>query len=148
MAENVGFKPNEATFDEGLERIQRVIAELSLDTRRIVTSRDPKVLQARKPLETKAVPSGFRKWQLPIHLDGPSLAFFTIAEPNAVAPEHSHEEGDGIRIITSGSINYNGQELSDGDWMFVPKGERYSFTVGPNGAHMFYCYRCCCAAAG
>jgi hypothetical protein len=49
-----------------------------------------------------------------------------------------------VRFIISGSIKYNGIELTAGDWMFVPKGEEYEFTVGPLGASMAYCYQCCC----
>jgi hypothetical protein len=60
-------------------------------------------------------------------------------------PKHSHDEGDGIRIIMSGSIIYDGHELSGGDWMFIPKGVAYDFKVGPMGAALCYCYCCCCA---
>jgi quercetin dioxygenase-like cupin family protein len=82
---------------------------------------------------------------LPVYLANPSQLFLTIAAPETAAEEHSHDEGDGIRFITSGSIIYKGMELTAGDWMFIPKGEKYSFMTGRMGANMCYCYCCCCA---
>jgi len=46
--------------------------------------------------------------------------------------------------VSSGSITYAGQELPQGDWMFIPKNTRYSFEVGSLGAVLCYCYCCCC----
>jgi hypothetical protein len=60
-------------------------------------------------------------------------------------PTHSHNEGDGVRFIASGSIKYNGQELTTGDWMYIRAGSEYEFEVGRYGAVMCYCYCCCCA---
>jgi redox-sensitive bicupin YhaK (pirin superfamily) len=139
------FDPNQVSFDEGLERIRAAAEKADLDTRRVITSRDAAAVKATELLTVTAVPGGFRKWQLPVHLSEPSQLFVTVAEPNVEVPEHAHEEGDGIRFIASGSIEYKGTQLSTGDWMFIPKGERYSFRVGPVGAVMCYCYCCCCA---
>ena len=111
----------------------------------MITSRDEAARYAQKLLTVSEVPGGFRKWQLPVYLDRPSQLFITVAEPRADVPEHSHDEGDGIRFIAQGSIIYNGTELTAGDWMFIPAGSRYSFKVGELGALMCYCYCCCCA---
>jgi hypothetical protein len=140
------FDPNQVTFDEGVERIRRAVREAGLRVGdRVLTSRDKDVKQAQAMLGVSAVPGGFRKSQLPVYLSNPSQLFITIAEPNAEVPEHSHNEGDGIRFIAGGSIHYEGKELGPGDWMFIPAGTSYSFRVGANGAIMCYCYCCCCA---
>jgi len=139
------FDPNRLAFARCTELVDQAVQSVRLDTKsRIVTSRDPQVLQLRKTLETSNIPSGFQKWQLPVYLSKPSHLFATIAEPGAKVGSHSHNEGEGIRFIVSGSIIYNGQELTAGDWMFIPAGVPYSFEVGPYGAMMCYCYCCCC----
>jgi len=90
-----------------------------------------------------SVPEGFQKWQLPFYLEGGQF-FITTAGPNLEVGEHAHDD-DGVRFIISGSIFYDGIELGQGDWMYLPKGQRYGFRTGPAGALMWYCYRCCCA---
>jgi redox-sensitive bicupin YhaK (pirin superfamily) len=140
------FNPNKLTFNDGLKRIQQASEKTGIKLeRRIVTSKDKEVAELTKTLKVDNVPSGFTKWQLPVHLEAPSQLFITNAEPNTKAPLHTHRDGDGIRFIVSGSINYNGQELTAGDWMFIPAGHKYSFEVGDRGAMMCYCYCCCCA---
>jgi hypothetical protein len=141
-----GFDPNRLSFDEGVERIRRVVRETGLDTEgRILTSRDEGVDEALNSLEVDNVPAGFRKWQLPVYLNCPSQLFVTVAEPGVKAGTHFHREGDGIRFVASGSIIFDGKELTTGDWMFIPAGKEYSFEVGRHGAVMCYCYCCCCA---
>jgi hypothetical protein len=109
-----------------------------------MTSRDKSAATLRKSLPVTNIPEGFTKWQLPFIM-GPSQLFITEAKGGMKVREHSHDEGDGIRFIASGSIVYNGTTLEAGDWMFIPKGAKYSFEVGPRGAVMCYCYCCCCA---
>ena len=113
--------------------------------KQIVTSRNPRVRKVTDLLSVKNIPDGFKKWQLPVYLDGPSQMFLSIGAPDLNVPEHSHDEGDGLRVIIGGSIIFDGVELTEGDWMFIPKGKKYQFKVGRGGASMFYCYRCCCA---
>jgi hypothetical protein len=143
------FDPNQLTFDEGLERIQRASdqAGIRLDEKRILTSRDEDVQKLMRVLRVTNIPDGFQKWQLPISLREPSQLYISTGVPNAHVPTHAHRDGDGIRFIASGSILYNGQELHAGDWMFIPAGQEYSFEVGPFGATMCYCYCCSCAGA-
>jgi hypothetical protein len=143
---NEKFNPNRLTFGQGLERIQEAIEKVGFRMGgRIVTSRDEGAKGLREVLAVTNVPDGFRKYQLPVHLPGPSQMFISMAEPDIHTPEHSHDDGDGIRFIAGGSIIYEGKELTAGDWMYIPRGQRYSFDVGPNGALMCYCYCCCCA---
>jgi mannose-6-phosphate isomerase-like protein (cupin superfamily) len=141
------FNPNRLTFDEGVQRLREAAEKAKLDQRsEILTSRDEAVDEAVQLLEVGNVPdSGFKKWQLPVYLERPSQLYITVAAPDTEAPEHSHDDGDGIRFIVSGSIHHEGQELTAGDWMFIPAGARYSFRVGRLGACMCYCYCCCCA---
>ena len=139
------FNPNKLTFEQGLERIEKAVKAEGLDTKKIVTSRDAKASKLREVLMTKNVPGGFMKWQLPVALQCQSQMFISVGAPNTKVPKHSHDDGPGLRFIGAGSILYNGKELTAGDWMYIPKGEPYSFEVGPLGATMFYCYCCCCA---
>ena len=69
------------------------------------------------------------------------MMFISSAPPKAKVPSHAHD-GPGVRFISSGSIKYKEQELTAGDWMYIPKGKAYSFEVGALGATMFYCYQC------
>lgn len=138
---------NFISFDAGLARIANARKELGLNDRNanIITSRDPIAERMRESLSIKKMPEGFQKWQLPFAFDAIGAQFFiSVAQAGARVEEHYHEEGDGLRVILSGNIEYAGSELTAGDWMFIPKKERYSFTVGKYGASMFYCYACCC----
>ncbi|MGH9881517.1 MAG: cupin domain-containing protein, partial [Pyrinomonadaceae bacterium] len=133
------FDPNRMTFEEGLERIRRAVKKVGLKVDgRIITSRDPGVPELRTILGTNNVPKGFQKWQLPVFLACESQLFITVGQPSAKSPRHSHKGGDGIRFIASGSIIYEGKELTAGDWMFIPKGAPYSFEVGPFGTTLCY----------
>lgn len=141
----MAFNPNQLTFADGLNRIAKAVDKVGLSVSdRITTSRDPDVREAVIALKVTNVPSGFQKWQLPVSLSGASQMFLTAANPGASVPAHSHDEGNGIRFIISGSIIYDGKELTAGDWMFIPQGKKYSFQVGELGATMAYCYECCC----
>jgi hypothetical protein len=139
------FDPNRLSFERCVENVLRAAEEVNLSRDTIITSRDDAALRAMDSLAIDNIPGGFRKWQLPVYLSEPSTMYVTVAEPGASAPRHSHEEGDGIRFIAGGSILYEGQELTAGDWMFIPAGQPYSFEVGRYGAIMCYCYCCCCA---
>jgi len=135
---------NWITFEEGLERIRQTVGKQFDQQRKIVTSRDSEVAPLTEKLRVPGLPAGFIKWQLPVYLNGPSQLFISVAAPHSEAGEHSHDAGDGIRFIVSGSINYAGKELTAGDWMYIPQGKRYGFRTGPLGAVMCYCYCCCC----
>jgi quercetin dioxygenase-like cupin family protein len=136
------FKPNQTPFQACLTRIEKATKKIGFDPdKRIVTSRDEAAQSLRKALRTQNVPKGFEKWQLPVSLEG-AVMFISVAAPNVKVPEHTHNEGAGLRFIASGSITYKDTELNAGDWMYIPKGAKYSFQVGALGATMFYCYHC------
>jgi hypothetical protein len=140
------FDPNRITFEQGIERIKKVVRD-RLAKGDIVTSRDEGMEEIVDALQTDNVPDGFHKYQLPVYFaDGPGAQFFiSVGQPKTRVRRHSHDEGDGFRFIASGSIVYNDKELRGGDWMFIPKGAPYSFSVGDQGAVICYCYQCCCA---
>jgi hypothetical protein len=133
------FDPNRADFAACLERLRGATDEAGLPEGVIITSKDEAAVRGMDILAIDNVPDGFRKWQLPVYLSEPSHMFISVAEPGVKVPSHSHDEGDGIRFIAGGSITYEGQELTAGDWMFIPAGESYSFEVGRFGAIMCYC---------
>ncbi|GGV12498.1 hypothetical protein GCM10010260_59020 [Streptomyces filipinensis] len=143
---NDTFDPNRLTFEDGVKRITDAIRASGLETEdRIITSRDPGMDEVLNRLVVDNVPSGFKKWQLPFYMNCPTQLYITVAEPGAKAPPHSHDGGPGLRFIATGSIHYNGQELTSGDWMYIPAGKQYSFEVGRLGACICYCYCCSCA---
>lgn len=139
------FDPNSVSFAEGEVRVERALKQARVNIReKILTSKDRVAKKMADVLKISNVPAGFQKYQLPIVLERAQL-FISKAEPNLKVPSHSHDEGDGVRFILDGSIIYNGQELTAGDWMYIPRGQPYTFSVGERGALMGYCYACCCA---
>jgi len=140
--EKIEFQPNRLKIDACAKRVKDAIQKVRFDMeKQIVTSRDREAVQLRKELATRNIPGGFTKWQLPLDFSR-CFMFISVASPDAKVPEHAHDEGSGIRFIASGSITYKGKELTAGDWMYIPKGVKYSFEVGPFGATLFYCYQC------
>jgi hypothetical protein len=140
----VKFDPNRHSFQACIARIEKAIKAARLKTaRRIVTSKDkgiPDIMGGA--LKVTNVPKGFMKWQLPVYMKEPTHLFVSVAQPGAKSPVHSHNDGDGLRFIATGSIRYGDKELSAGDWMYIPARAKYSFQTGPVGAVMFYCYSC------
>jgi hypothetical protein len=143
MACGGSFNPNRLSFEDGLRRIEEARGAADVAPDAILTSRDATVARALGTLKVDNVPAGFTKWQLPVTLRCESQMFVTVAQPGATVPEHSHDDGDGMRFIAGGSIVYDGKELTAGDWMFISAGRKYSFEVGRYGATMCCC--CCCA---
>jgi len=144
----MAFNPNTSTLAECIDDLRMFQKEHRINPKKIITSRHPGVAKtAFNELRVRNVPNGFTKTRLPIFFENPTTLYMTVAEPGAKAPKHSHDEGDGIRFMMSGSIRYGKEELTAGDWMFIPAGQPYEFEVGPLGAVMCYCYSCCCAGA-
>ena len=141
----MAFNPNARSIQDCVQLVADVLNKHAIDTSKIITSKDKAVLNALSDLQVTNIPGGFNKWQLPIHFTEPVFTFLSFGAPNTDVPEHSHDDGPGLRIILNGSINYDGNELTAGDWMYLPAKAKYSFRVGPMGVGMFYCYCCCCA---
>lgn len=139
------FDPNRSSMASCLERIAQIRKDLRIKDDKIFTSKDVKSLWSHKRAVVSNIPDGFNKVILPFSTDGPATFYISAAGPNVKVPRHSHDEGAGIRFIVSGSIIYKGQELSEGDWMYMPAGSKYDFAVGPRGVVIFCCYQCCCA---
>lgn len=137
------WDPNRTKFSYCQRRAEKALKSLGLDLkkRRVITSRDKEAAKLKKTLRTTNVPSGFTKWQLPFIFEK-ATTFMVIGEPGAKAKTHAHKHGNALRYIVSGSIKYKRQDLTAGDWMFVPQGARYSFTVGDYGYVGSYLYEC------
>lgn len=94
------------------------------------------------PVETP-FGKGIRKWQLPIDMM-PLRIFQTVLPPGTyvsrhVHPPHSQEAPGGcLRIVSRGSVTYNGTRFGPGDWFFAPNGEPYEFTTDPEVETVFF----------
>jgi hypothetical protein len=139
------FDPNRNKMSACLERINDLKKKLKIDDSKIYTSKDFAGIWNEKSALIDNIPGGFNKVILPFMTTGEATFYISSAGPNTEVPKHSHKEGAGIRFIVSGSMIYNGQELTEGDWMYMPAGAVYEFKVGPRGVTIFYCYQCCCA---
>ncbi len=138
------FKGHHASFSKCVERILKVVKGTELEScTKIFTSKDKEVQEAIKQLRVKEILNGFYKWQLPVFFSDGVVIWITIGNPEAVIHDCQHDNGSGFKFIGCGSIVYNDIELTAGDWMYIPKGEKYSFQVGKFGATMLYCYECC-----
>jgi hypothetical protein len=141
----MAFNPNASTLADCLARVTSIKKRLGMDHGRIFTSRDVGQIWTDKESIVSNIPTGFYKVMLPFATSGPATFYISSAGPGVKVPRHSHDEGDGIRLIISGSIVHEGKELLEGDWMYLPAKAQYEFVVGPRGVSMFYCYQCCCA---
>lgn len=141
------WEPDESLFDrvdgvaKGILLVKETLKAAGLDTGRIITSKNPSLRMVRDRLRTSLMPRGFEQHQLPILLSGEdALCFITTGQPSAQFPEHCHSQNDGLRVVISGSITYQGTKLTAGDWMYVPKGASYSFATGEAGCTLFHSY--------
>lgn len=138
------WKPDDSIFEkaEGQKerssvlRVKNALKEAGLDgDNEIITSRHPKALNLREKLRREGVlPPEFDQWQLPVTLKtGNLMVMLTVGHPNAKLPTHNHPNDAAFRVVAQGSLFYEGQELTVCDWMYVPKGMTYTYTVGPLG---------------
>jgi quercetin dioxygenase-like cupin family protein len=68
--------------------------------------------------------------------EGRYFAWIAVLDPNTVIPNHSHamEKLGDMKVVLSGSIMHDDEELTAGDWLWIPAGEKYNFKVGNKGA--------------
>jgi mannose-6-phosphate isomerase-like protein (cupin superfamily) len=143
----IEWKPDESLFErvngvpKGVVQVREALEAADVDTSKIITSRNPSLRMMKDRLRASLMPTGFEQHQLPIPLRGEDiLCFITTGRPNAEFPEHRHSKNDGLRVVISGSIRYEGVELTAGDWMYVPRGAAYSFVAGSSGCTLFHSY--------
>jgi hypothetical protein len=144
------WKPDDSFHDlvdgefKGVKRVNDALKANKIKLgNRIVTSREPEIIKLTEELRRTTLPQGFQQWQLPIVLgkgNRPVMSFITFGEPNAEIPNHKHKNDSLLRIVLSGAIIYKGQELTTGDWMYVPTGLPYSFKVGRFGCLLMHVY--------
>jgi mannose-6-phosphate isomerase-like protein (cupin superfamily) len=124
----------------GVRRIRHVLREHGFELGQILTSRDKGMEAVVNELKRSHLPPGIQQWQLPVAVGG-TFAFRTVAESDAVIPEHSHR-ANLFRVVVSGTAIYRDAELKTGDWMLVPKGEPYSLRAASNRGfttdHMYW----------
>jgi hypothetical protein len=132
------------TFEQGLKRIETACLDAGLIfSDKVVTSKDSDSAKATEALMVTNIPEGVSRWQLPFFVER-SQFFLSVASPYTKVPQHSHSD-TGVRLIISGSLKFKDQELTAGDWMYVPANVPYSFEAGPQGATFFACYQGSCA---
>lgn len=140
------WRPDDSFLDKedgeqaGVRRIREVLRKHGFREGQILTSRDKGMEGVLDELKRNHLPPGIQQWQLPVAIDG-TFAFHTVAEADAVIPEHSHR-ANLFRVVVSGTAIYRDVELSAGDWMLVPKGRRYSLKATSNPGfsinHMYW----------
>jgi hypothetical protein len=147
MQTQLAWQPDESLFESvdgiarGIRLVKEALEHVGLSTDQIITSKHPSLGRLKEQLKCAGLPAGFEQHVVPVLLLGKdALSFITTGQPNAAFPEHRHLQNDGIRVVTSGSIIYQGVELNPGDWMFVPRGASYSFTVGSKGCILYHNY--------
>ena len=142
-----GWKPNDTVIEGriGADRIKAALKNHNIVIKdKVITSRDEGIDDVLYELRRTDMPPGIQSWQLPIILDEDTFIFLTAAEPGAIVPSHTHKR-DLFRVVIKGSIITDGKELKPGDWMFVPKGARYSYHAAYSGSDggaitmHFYC---------
>jgi len=114
----------------------------------ILCSRQPAVLEAsQKDLVNVISPefAGVKRWYLPIapHVPVASegkhryYAYYALFQPNTVIPNHCHNFSIGeLIVIITGSLFFLDQELTVGDWLWIPPGKEYSLRAGSKGAYV------------
>jgi quercetin dioxygenase-like cupin family protein len=104
----------------------------------VVTSFDAVAERAKTELRVGApFAKKVTKWQLPIDVPG-FRTIVTSFPPGTVVMPHVHNVLDaevksgGLRVVTKGSIEFQGRKYLPGDWFFIPNGVPYSFTTDPD----------------
>jgi quercetin dioxygenase-like cupin family protein len=105
----------------------------------VITSRDKGVAAAQRDLKREGMPPGVESWQIPVVFrpTGDILTFITRMKAGATVPAHSHDHSV-VRFVFRGSLKYGRVTLKVGDWMYVPAGQVYSVTAGPDGCSITY----------
>jgi hypothetical protein len=131
------WKPEDSHLDEkgekGVRAVEAALKRHGLNLEGILTSRDVGIDMVRYELR-KPQPPGWQSWQLPAFLRSDVTFFFLqVAQPGSILPEHEHEVAQ-FRIVLSGELLFKGIELKGGDWIYTPKGAKYSLSVATNPA--------------
>ena len=110
----------------------------------VITSRDKGLLAVQRELKRTGMPPGVEQWLIPIVFrpSGDVLSFRGRMKPGARVPVHGHKFGV-VRIVLEGSLKFGRMTLNVGDWMFVPAGQQYSVTSGPQGCLISYHHGTC-----
>jgi hypothetical protein len=94
----------------------------------ILTSRDSLAVAMKDDLAVDDLAEGFDRILLPRAPESGSASIF-VGAANSTTGMHSHESNT-LHVIALGSVKVNGQELSSGDWAYIPPGMDYELEVG------------------
>jgi quercetin dioxygenase-like cupin family protein len=118
---------------------------------RILCSRDASVVAVQAEL-TNLIPAEFagvtRVFMpfapvMPSDGTGRFSAYTSRLSRGATVAEHSLVHADhALKVVISGSITFQGQVLTAGDWLWIPGGKSYSFTAEKFGAVVFTVLPC------
>lgn len=81
---------------------------------------------------------------LPFSFVEGSVFAMVYGKPNVVVKEHSHTKGF-LRVVMFGEYTFTGLPdgevtLKAGDWVYIPKGQKYGYRTGANGGGGGCCY--------
>lgn len=140
------WRPDDRFLSEkrkpGKDRVDAVLKAtgINLEGDRVITSRDPRAVQARFELRRENMPPGWDTWQLPFYLLGQVTFFFlTSSEPGAILPAHAHEVPQ-VRIVLAGGLIFESMELKTGEWMYIPANVSYSLSASMNPSQCIHMY--------
>lgn len=65
-----------------------------------------------------------QKWFVPVDCSYWNIDIITVVAPLTIIPEHKHDEPV-MRYLLQGSLELNGVEYVEGDWVIVPANKLY-----------------------
>ncbi len=110
------------------EQVASATGRHRFDSMTTLTSRDPLAFAMRDDLAVDDLADGFNRMLLPLAPTSGSASIF-VGAANSTTGMHSHESNT-LHVIATGSVKVNGQELSSGDWAYIPAGNDYELEVG------------------
>ena len=80
-----------------------------------------------------------------VELSGANLSEVKLSKANISGADFSGIDWSKVNLSKPDLLTLIQVNLTGGGWMYIPKGVKYEFEVGPLGVLMCYCYCCCCA---
>jgi mannose-6-phosphate isomerase-like protein (cupin superfamily) len=131
-------------LSEDQDRIRQAHEEYGYDpATTILTARDTVAIRMMDALPVSGLAEGFEGRLLPI-LFGTGTDADIVGPVDATTGMHSHETNTFHQIV-SGTVRVTGQErsqeLSAGDWAYIPAGVEYTLEVVSNPGSASFKYR-------
>ena len=134
-----------------LDRILKGLGRENKKNTGVLCSRDPGVIAAKLELTNLVSPHfpGVTRWFVPVAPVLPSdwtgrfSAYTTyLASGAEITPRTLSTEVGALEIVVSGSIEFGGYFLTQGDWIWLSPGEHYNFRAEEAGAVIFTMLPC------